>query len=147
MSGNERLAPTDNRSNTVRVCVSLKKRIENMGRQRITYKTVLEAVAKKQYWFVEWKNIKRKDRTVVHLKDFRKALHFQDVTSSERKVIELWNLMFDLDFFKKVNNTPDTAFAQLYEIALSLGYTDNIYKNTERTQIQEEQTSSVTRGD
>ena len=91
-----------------------------MGRKTITYKVVLEELDRERFWCYGDPSLKLEDR--INLKEFRKILMFSGVTSSERKVRELWMLMEDLDFFRKINQS-DYRIVDITAVRKALGYT------------------------
>lgn len=90
-----------------------------MGRKAITYKVVLEELNRERYWC--YSNPVKNTEDRISLKEFRKVMMFNDVTTSERKVRELWKLMEDLDFFRKVNQS-DFRIVDIKAVARALGF-------------------------
>ena len=101
-----------------------------MGRQMITYESVLTALNRKFLWV--YGPTEKGCEEKITLKDFRKILMMDaKLTASERKVRELWKLMEDLDFFRKINQS-ESRFVDLAAVADALGFND-----TSRTQSKD----------
>lgn len=112
-----------------------------MGRRAITYKRVLEELNKERLWTYGQITESMQDR--ITLKEFRKVLMFRDITSSERKVREMWKLMEDLDFFYKINQS-DARLIRLANVAEALGVEvskDESLTHAESTETAEGATS------
>lgn len=112
-----------------------------MGRQRIDYKVILTALSKHKDLMWGYMEIQDGARDKISLNLFRKVLMLDDkdtgpaITSSQRKVKELWQTMFDLDFFMKIN-ASDVALVDLTAVAKVLGY--KIYTREEMEIINKE---------
>ncbi len=90
-----------------------------MGRPAITYDGVLTTLNKYFEW--NYATIRPGCQDKISFAQFRKILMFEKVTTSERKVRELWKLMEDLDFFVKINQT-ESRFVDLAAVARALGF-------------------------
>ncbi len=106
-----------------------------MGRAAITYDIVLKSLNDKLKW-IEYGPVVSNTQTTVTFKDFRKILLRDKITTSERKVNELWDLMVDLDFFKRINKSQ-VRIVHLCEVADALGYdvvdNDSVFETESET--------------
>ena len=90
-----------------------------MGRPTITYDGVLTALNKHFLWI--YGPVQPGSREKITLTEFRKVLIFGKITTSERKVRELWQMMDDLDFFIKINQS-ESRLVDLAAMAKVLGF-------------------------
>lgn len=117
-----------------------------MGRPAIGCKRVLEEIdvylAKRDIedpW--RFRIITEGNQTVITLKEFRRILMIDsDLTTSERKVKELWNQMLDFDFFTKINQS-DKVLVNLAECCRALGY--RVYTKKERDHLMSKQEEGI----
>ncbi|MFA6668407.1 hypothetical protein SDC9_194138 [bioreactor metagenome] len=113
-----------------------------MGRPKIDYKVVLKALDSAQELPWRYRTIVEGNRDKISLKEFRKILMVEsEITGAERKVLELWRMMIDLDFFIKVN-ASDTVLIDLGPVCKALGYrvyTKDEYRllNGEKEEVEE----------
>lgn len=102
------------------VCVCLFENGDGkMGRPTITYDGVLTALNKHFLWI--YGPVQPGSREKITLTEFRKVLIFGKITTSERKVRELWQMMDDLDFFIKINQS-ESRLVDLAAMAKVLGF-------------------------
>jgi hypothetical protein len=90
-----------------------------MGREPITYDRVLKELNNKFCW--TYKAIDEGSQGRISFKEFKKILILEKITTSERKVKEMWNLMTDLDFFIKINKS-EIRIVDLAAVATVLGH-------------------------
>ncbi len=90
-----------------------------MGRPTITYDGVLRTLNRHFLWI--YGPVQPGSREKITLTEFRKILIFEKITTSERKVRELWKMMEDLDFFIKINQS-ESRLVDLAAMAKVLGF-------------------------
>ncbi len=90
-----------------------------MGRPTITYDGILAALNREFLWI--YGPVQPGSKEKITLADFRKVLILGKITTSERKVQELWKMMEDLDFFIKINQS-NSRLVDLAAVAKVLGY-------------------------
>lgn len=103
-----------------------------MGREAITYDRILRELNSKFCW--TYKAIDEGSQGRISFKEFKKILILEKITTSERKVKELWNLMTDLDFFIKINKS-EIRIVDLAAVARVLGHP--VLRNSEDPKMEE----------